>query len=333
MVSMSRLAREAGVSLSTVSHLLNGTRRVSDSARTAVLAAVARTGFEDPRLDRASRRTLLVGVVVPSIASPYFAELLEGMSTEAVRQEIGLMLMTSGEDARLEHRALEVLCTRRVDGLAIIPTPGFDQTSRSLIRRADVPVVLVDRRAVGDLDYVGGENREASESLTHHLLTLGHSRIGFIRGLRGLTTTSERETGYRQAHERLGVAVDDSLVVDGHSTAQGGRAAMERLVHLRDRPSAVFCANNNMTVGALPVLRRLGTAVPRDMALVAFDDTEWSGLVGPGITCMAQPFHAMGVRALTTLLSRIGDPLAAPAHVRLPPSYEHRGSCGCVAAT
>jgi LacI family transcriptional regulator len=332
-MSMTRLAEAAGVSLSTVSHLLNGTRRVSDSARQAVLGAAAELGFEDPRLDRVATPTRLVGVVLPAAASPYFAELLEGMGTEAVRRDIGLLMMTSAEDPEVEQRAVKLLSARRVDGLAVIPTAGFPGLAGRFLRHHEVPAVLVDRIDVEGFDGVGGENANASATLVDHLLSLGHRRIGLIRGLEGLMTTVERERGYRRAHERHGVPVDESLVVDGLSTAPGGRDAMERLVRSGHRPTAVFCSNNNMTVGALTALQRLGVSVPDDMALVAFDDTEWSALVEPGITCMAQPFHAMGVHALDTLLARIDDPGAPHVSTRMPPSYEHRGSCGCSGTT
>jgi LacI family transcriptional regulator len=328
-MSMTRLARAAGVSLSTVSHLLNGTRPVSESATAAVLRAAAEIGYEDPRLAWVSRRARTVGVIVPSAASPYFAELLDGMGTEAIRLDVGLLLMTSGEDAELEQHAVELLMARGVDGLALIPSAGWRDLSRPVLRRKELPVVLVDRIDEERFDRVGGENVAASETLVSHLLALGHRRVGLIRGLAGLPTTHEREIGYRRAHDRHGIAVDDRLVADGFSTAPGGRDAMELLMQMADRPSAVFCANNNMTVGSLAALRRLDLTIPDDVALVAFDDTEWSDLVQPGITCMAQPFHAMGIRALHTLLARIEDPYLPVETVRLLPSYEHRGSCGC----
>ncbi len=328
-MSMTKLAQASGVSLSTVSHLLNGTRPVSDSAKAAVLRAAAEIGYEDPRLARVFRRALTVGVIVPSAASPYFAELLEGMGAEAVRLDVGLLLMTSAENPELEQRAIELLIARGVDGLAIIPTTGWGARSRPVLRRKELPVVLVDRIDEERFDRVGGENVAAADALVSHLLGLGHRRIGMIRGLEGLPTTRERELGYTRALERSGVPVDPRLIVDGASTVRGGRDAMEALLRLDDRPSAVFCSNNNMTVGVLTVVRKRHLAVPDDVALVAFDDTEWSDLVEPGITCMAQPFHAIGIRALHTLLARIDDPLRPFETVRLPPSYEHRGSCGC----
>jgi LacI family transcriptional regulator len=236
--------------------------------------------------------------------------------------------MTSGEDPDLEHRALESLISRRVDGIVLIPSGRWQERSRPALLRNETPFVLVDRLVnSARYDQVGCESENASEMLVSHLIKLGHRRIALIRGLAGLPTTNEREAGYRNAHERSGIQVDERLVADGQSTVRGGRMAMERL--LIGRPTAVFCANNNMTMGALGTLRRLHVRIPDDIALVAFDDLEWSDIIEPGITSLAQPFHAMGNQALQLLLDRIKNPDSPAQTVRLPPSFEHRQSCGC----
>ena len=327
---MTRVAQLAGVSLSTVSHVLNRTRQVSEATRAAVLRAAEDLGYDDTRMASAGARAVTVGVVIPAAASPYFGEFIEGMGAEAVRLDVDLLMMMSGEDSTLERRALASLTSRRVDGVVLIPSGHWQQGSRGVLLRSETPFVLVDR-LVDKARYaqVNCESETASEVLVSHLAKLGHRRIALIRGLRDLSTTHEREAGYRSAHERNGLGVDERLVVDGLSTVRGGRVAMERLLAGRERPTAVFCANNNMTVGALAALRRLHVRIPTDLALVAFDDLEWSDIVQPGITCMAQPFHAMGVQALQLLLERIKSPGSTPRTVTLPPSFEHRQSCGC----
>lgn len=328
MVTMTQIADVAGVSLSTVSHVLNRTRTVSAATRETVLRAAADLGFEDTRVRAPRGRDLTIGAVVPAAASPYFGELIEGMSASAVRLDVDLLLTISGEDPEHERRAVEALVSRRVDGMVIIPSARWHERSRPVLAAHRTPVVLVDRFVDGTrYDQVGCEGENASDLLVSHLLQLGHRRVGLIRGLPELPTTVERESGYRSACARAGVEVDESLIVDGLSTVRGGRTAMERL--LRARPTAVFCANNNMTMGALSALRRLRVGIPDEVALVAFDDLEWSDIVEPGITSMAQPFHAMGDRALHLLLERIEHPDTAPRTVRLPPSFEHRQSCGC----
>jgi LacI family transcriptional regulator len=328
VVTMTRIAEVAQVSLSTVSHVLNRTRPVSDATRAAVLQAADELGYEDPRVALANTRDVTVGAVVPAAASPYFGELIEGMSAEAVRLDVDLLIMTSGEDPDLERRALESLISRRVDGIVLIPSGRWQQRSRPALLRHETPFVLVDRLVdSARYDQVGCENEHASEMIVSHLIKLGHRRIALIRGLAGLPTTNEREAGYRNALDRSGIQVDERLIVDGQSTVRGGRLAMERL--LTAHPTAVFCANNNMTMGALATLRRLHIQIPDDLALVAFDDLEWSDIIEPGITSLAQPFHAMGNQALQLLLDRLESPDSPAQTVRLPPSFEHRQSCGC----
>lgn len=324
---MSDVAQRSGVSLSTVSHVLNRTRKVSESARTAVLQAAQDLGFLDERLRKAIRPASTIGVVVPS--SPYFGEFVEGLSAESFRRDVDLLMMTSGEDIDLEHRAVTALLERNVDGIIMIPTTGWEARTRPLLRHHEVPLVVVDRLVDDHVDQVGVENTSATEALVSHLLSLKHKRIGLVRGLAGLSTTIEREEGYRNAHRRHDIAVDESLIVDGLSSVRGGRSAIEQLMLLPSPPTALFCANNNMTMGALSALRQLDIALPDEVALVAFDDLEWSDILRPGITSMAQPFHAMGSRALQLVLDRLESPASAPQTVRLPPSFEHRESCGC----
>lgn len=329
MITMTDVANLAGVSLSTVSHVINRTRKVSPETLAAVLDAIERTGYIDTRLQAAGTPPKAIGAVVPSVASPHFGELVEGMSAEAFRRGVDLLLMTTGEDSELEYRAVEALVARRVDGIILIPSKGWKTRTRPLLRHRQVPAVLVDRLDDGHFDQVGCENANATEALVSHLLSLGHTRIGFIRGLAGLSTTEEREEGFRGAFRRHRITLDEHYVVDGLSSVSGGRLAAERLLMMETPPTAVFCSNNNMTMGALAAFRQLNVRLRKDLALVAFDDLEWSDIVRPGITSMAQPFHAMGSRSLQMILDRLDQPASPPRTVRLPPSFEHRESCGC----
>lgn len=326
---MTDVARAAGVSLATVSHVVNGTRAVSGSTRDKVLEAAERLGFEDERLVSVRTRAATVGVIVTSVSSPYFGELIEGMSTEARRFDAALMLMTTEEDPALEYQAVQMLLGRRVDGIIMTPTREWADRSKATLLHSGTPCVLVDRLEDRHFDQVGCEGAAAADAMVRHLMGHGHSRIGFIRGLRGLATTGPRENGYRRALASRRLDVDPGYVVDGLSTVKGGQLATEQLMALPRPPSAVFAANNNMTMGMLAALRHLDVRVPQDLAVAAFDDLEWSDIVRPGITSIAQPFHAMGCRAMQLLLDRIADPEVAAQTVLLPPSMEFRESCGC----
>jgi LacI family transcriptional regulator len=326
---MTDVAARAGVSLSTVSHVLNRTRTVSGDARRKVINAAVELGFEDERLATADSREFTVGVIVPSAASPYFGEMVEGLSAESRRFNTALLLMTTAEDPAEEYRAVQTLLARRVDGIILTPSHGWGGRTRAAIHNSGVPCVLVDRLEDPRLDQVGCEGTVASEAIVRHLIRHGHKRIAMIRGLEGLPTTSAREAGYRRAFAKTRVAVDPTYIVDGTSTVKGGQLATEFLMSMLIPPTAIFASNNNMTVGMLAALRRMDIRVPEDVAIVAFDDLEWSDIVRPGITSIAQPFHAMGGRALHLLLDRIENPNLPPQKVWLPASLEYRGSCGC----
>jgi len=326
---MTDVARAAGVSLATVSHVVNRTRSVSRPTLDKVFEAAELLGFDDERLTSARTRGATVGVIVPSAGSPYFGELLEGLSGEARRMDAAIMLMTTEEDPTLERRAVETFLARRVDGIIMTPTREWVDHSRPALLHSGTPCVLVDRLEDRRFDQVGCEGTAAAERIVHHLLRHGHTRIAMIRGLSGVATTRPREDGYRRALSSRRIAVDPGYVVDGLGTVRGGQLATEQLMALPRPPSAVFVANNNMTMGMLAALRRLLIRIPQDLAVAAFDDLEWSDIVRPGITSIAQPFHAMGSQALQILLQRIANPGSPARKVLLPTSLEFRESCGC----
>jgi LacI family transcriptional regulator len=161
-----------------------------------------------------------------------------------------------------------------------------------------------------------------------HLLALGHTRIGYVAGLEGLSTTNERIAGYRQALEQAGVPVDETLIAYGASQHEQAREAAHRLLSLSNPPTALVAANNSMTIGVLHALRELGRQVPDDIALVAFDDFEWSDLFHPRLTVIAQPTAEIGAKAVQLLLARIADPQRPTEEIRLRPSLVVRESCG-----
>lgn len=326
---MTTIAREAGVSLSTVSHVLNRTRKVSEETAERVLRAAERLGYLDQRVTSVRSMQGIIGVIVPSAASPYFGEMLDGIDAEATRTDVTLVLGLSGEDPDKEFRALQVLLEHGVDGLILVPTSGWRERTLPLLRHSGVAVVLADRLDEPRLDQVGAENVLASSTLVSHLLSLGHTRIGMVSGKSGLTTSRERVEGYRVAHSLRGLPVDESLIWEGGSTVKGGYAAYQALLKPHPDVTGVFTGNNNMTAGLLSALRQRGVVIPDDIALVAFDDLEYGELVTPPLSCMAQPFHGMGSQALHLVLQRLQDRNRAPQTIRLQTYFEHRGSCGC----
>ena len=190
--------------------------------------------------------------------------------------------------------------------------------------------MLVDRLSSPDHDQVGVENGVATLALVDHLLGLGHERIAFVSGKRGLTTTNERLDGYSAAMRAAGLRVNEDLFVVGNSASEPARLATHKLLSGSPRPTAVIGGNNLMTLGVMRAVQEAGLRVPDDIALVSFDDFEWADLFSPRLTTMAQPCFEIGRRAIELLIARIADPGRPPETVRLHAELRVRESCGTV---
>ncbi|AHI01995.1 LacI family DNA-binding transcriptional regulator [Kutzneria viridogrisea] len=332
MVTMKDVAQLAGVSITTVSHVVNGTRAVAASTKERVLDAVAKTGYTGDAIARSlvTGGTRSLGVAISLVANPYFAELMQAIESEASAAGYTLLLVDTHDEADTEEYSVRMLRARRVDGLLLTPSPGAAATVLPELRRLNIPTVLVDRLPGNQpIDQVGPENVQATSALVQHLGELGHRRIGLVSGASGLTTSSERALGYRLGLGRAGLPWDAELVASGESTTELGAVALEHLLDLPSPPTAVVAANNNMLVGVLHAARRRGLKIGRDLAVVAYDEVEWADLVDPPLTTMAQPIADIGRTAVRLLLERIKDPDREPQTMRLPAKLMHRQSCGC----
>lgn len=352
MATMADVARSAGVSVATVSHVLNGTRPVLPHTRQAVLDAVDALGYTPNTLARSlvTSRTRSIGLAVSAISNPYFTEILQGVEAAALEAGYSLLIADPHDDPRHERKVVQLLHERRVDGMIVAPSaePG---DLVGYLRRHAVPTVFLDRlvdaratedRAPGDgadgaaaspstpyFDQVCAENAAPTALLVTHLAGLGHRRIALVAGLPGLSTTSERVSGYREGLTAAGLAYDERLLVSGNSESAGAERATADLLALPDPPTALVTANNAMTIGALRALRRHGRSVPDDLALCCFDDFAWADLFSPRLTAIAQPSRELGARAVRVLLDRLAEPDRPPRTVRLPCAFVHRTSCGC----
>ncbi|WP_329010297.1 LacI family DNA-binding transcriptional regulator [Streptomyces sp. NBC_01601] len=341
MPTMADVARSAGVSVATVSHVLNGTRPVLPHTRQAVLDAVDALGYTPNSLARSlvTSRTRSIGLAVSAISNPYFTEILQGVEAAALEAGYSLLIADPHDDPEHELKVVQLLHERRVDGMIVAPSaePG---DLVAYLRRQSVPTVLLDRvlgptgpegdlLGQGPFDQVCAENSGPMAELVTHLAALGHRRIGLVAGLPGLSTTSERIAGYRQGLAAAGLPLDEELVVSGSSESTGAERATAALLSLPGAPTALVTANNAMTIGALRALRGRGLSVPGDIALCCFDDFAWADLFAPRLTAIAQPSREMGARAVRVLLDRLAAPDRAPGTVRLPCAFVHRASCGC----
>ena len=348
MPTMADVARSAGVSVATVSHVLNGTRPVLPHTRQAVLDAVDELGYTPNTLARSlvTSRTRSIGLAVSAISNPYFTEILQGVEAGALEHGYSLLIADPHDDPEHECKVVQLLHERRVDGMIVAPSADPRELV-SYLGRHRVPTVFLDRvidgvieGAVGGavedpadgpqrFDQVCAENTGPMARLVAHRAGLGHRRIGLVAGLPGLSTTAERITGYRQGLTTPRLPYDDDLVVHGDSASAGAEQATATLLSRAAPPTALVTANNAMTIGTLRALRDRGLTVPDDLALCCFDDFAWADLFSPRLTAIAQPSREIGAQAVRVLLERLAAPDRPARTVRLDCTFVHRTSCGC----
>ncbi|MFF3966897.1 LacI family DNA-binding transcriptional regulator [Streptomyces griseorubiginosus] len=355
MPTMADVARTAGVSVATVSHVLNGTRPVLPHTRQAVLDAVDELGYTPNTLARSlvTSRTRSIGLAVSAISNPYFTEILQGVEAGALEHGYSLLIADPHDDPEHERKVVQLLHERRVDGMIVAPSADPRELVAYLTRH-EVPTVFLDRvvegaggvdapRDVGAgtegretpsggprrFDQVCAESTRPTAELVTHLAGLGHRRIGLVAGLPGLSTTAERIAGYRQGLTASGLPYDPHLIVHGDSESAGAEVATAALLALPTPPTALVTANNTMTIGTLRTLRERGLSVPDDLALCCFDDFAWADLFAPRLTAIAQPSREIGTEAVRLLLDRLAAPDRPTRTLRLPCAFVHRTSCGC----
>ncbi|WP_248730320.1 LacI family DNA-binding transcriptional regulator [Pseudomonas sp. MWU13-2517] len=330
MVTMDDVASRAGVSTSTVSHVLNGTRKVSPSTVQAVQRAIQELGYIPNTLARSLARssTSTIGVAISALSNHYFSETVHAIETECAKHGYMMLFVDTHDDPEQELRVVTALHHRRVDGMVLAPSNG--SKALDYLRANQIPTVLVDRMMSTQFDQVGVENAQPTQALIEHLIAHGHRRIGFIAGREGFSTTDERVAGYRAALHAAGLAFDPQLLVNGGSNTEPARRATAQLLGLAAPPTAIMAGNNLMTLGAMQALRDAQIEVPGQMALVGFDDFDWADFFVPRLTLIAQPVQALGARAVDLLLQRMAAPDAPTQSVRMAPTLQLRHSCGCI---
>jgi LacI family transcriptional regulator len=328
---MADVAREAGVSISTVSHVLNETRPVSPDTRQRVLDAMASTRFRRNALATAlvTSRTHAIGLSISALQNPYFANLVHAIEKRASARGYSLVMGDSHDDEEVEGTLLGTLLDRRVEGMIIAPAPHSETANLPRVLNDGTPVVLIDRHADVDCDQVAPDNLEPTQLITSHLIERGHTYIAAVTGLPGIQSTAERIQGFEAAIAAGGPSLKSKMVA-GNSKAKDAYRAVTRLFgNNASRPTALVVLNNAMTIGSMQALKDLGLTVPGDVALACYDDFEWADVFEPQLTAIEQDVKTMGRTAVDLLIDRI-DGKAGPRKVlRTKTIYHHRNSCGC----
>ncbi|TVR25484.1 MAG: LacI family transcriptional regulator [Anaerolineaceae bacterium] len=311
MATIREVAELAGVSISTVSHVINETRYVSPSAKARVMDAIQRLNYHHNRLASSLRnqKTHTIGVLLPNNANPFFAKILTGIETACYTSGYNFIMGNANDDPERELSYLRVLLSKQVDGVLLIST-GADDAALHLMTERKVPLVLVDRAGTEQADIIHTDNRQGGQLATDYLIRLGHRRIACITGPSFLTPSSERIIGYEQTMQEAGLPVRDEWIITGDFHQESGYQAIQQLLKLDELPTAIFACNDLMALGVLCGLHEAGLSVPDDISLIGYDDIQMASYSVPRLTTIRQPSEELGQLAVERLVERLDNPQA-----------------------
>lgn len=324
---MVEVARKAKVSVSTVSHVLNGTRNVEPETRQRVLDAIESTGYRQDALARALRRsqTDSIGLVVSNAGEPAFAEMVHGVEHAAAENGLTLVLASSAEDIDKERKAVQTLLNRRVDGLILARAAESDPGLVDSLEQEKPPTILLDR-IFPDLpfDQVGADNRETMRQLAARMLTSGHKRFAVVAGDVRVPTLRERMDGFIDAIFEARISLDDQVLITG--TDNHAIAAELKKQLGPEGPTAIIACSTPLAALSLEKMSEVGLSTPGDVAFATFDGFDKPELFKPQLTTVRQPAFDMGVAAVKLLVERLRSPEGSPRTVRLRQRIEWRES-------
>ena len=324
------VARESGVSVFTVSAVVNNKSHVGKSLREKVEAAIRKLNYRPNLVARslAKQRTHTIGMIVPDIGNPFFPIVVRGAEDAAQRHGYNLLLCNSDDSLDKEERAVELLLSKRVDGILLTKAAeDFRPWLQQMIKDVNIPFVLVMRTypkltkdAVITDDYHG-----AYEAVSH-LARAGRKRIALVSGPLKVSNAKERWQGFHDALKAEGLPYEEDLVVEGDYRLESGYRAGHSL--FSRRPDGIYVANHLMTVGLLKAAEEMGLRCPEDFGLVSFDDYPWLGIFRPRLTTVELPKHQLGSEAAELLIRRITGDTSKPVLKKLQPELRIRESCG-----
>ncbi len=318
MATIKDVAALAGISYTTVSHVLNKTRPVSEQVRLKVEAAIAELDYVPSAVARSlkARSTATIGLLVPNSVNPYFAELARGIEDGCERKGYCVILCNSDDNPQKQRSYLRVLLEKRIDGL-IVASVGEDSDLLDSLAAVRTPMVIVDRALEGvEADIVRIDHEQGAYLATRHLLDLGHRDIACIGGPDNTSVAQLRLAGFERALAEAGVAVAPERILSSDFTSLGGYAAAARLLE-GERPTAIFAGNDMIGIGVLRAAAERNICVPSELSVIGFDDIQLSRYVFPALTTVGQSIRELGESAAALLLSRIAQPLRGAPEQRI----------------
>jgi DNA-binding LacI/PurR family transcriptional regulator len=312
MASMNDIARKAGVSIATVSRVLNNNGNVNEVTRAKVQKAIKKLKYHPSRVAKRLRSksvsSHMLGVLIPDIQNPFYVDVLRGIEEIAYNRDYAIIMCNFGQDEKKEKLYLEILQSEAIDGLIAAPARENDPLLKKMVKEG-LPVVCVDRGLEDvEVDMVVVDNREGALKAVNFLIESGYKRIAYISGLPSIPTSRQREQGYRDAHLQNRLTLDEALIKHGDSKYDSGLRLCRELLNMPDPPDAIFAGNNLITLGALEIIHKMGWKIPQDIAIIGFDDMVWSNSLNPPLSAVRQPALEIGKRAGELLIQRIEEP-------------------------
>jgi LacI family transcriptional regulator len=323
------VARESGVSYSTVSRALNGYEFVKPSTREKVLEAAQKLGYVPNQQARslAGGRSNLIGILVPTLDNSYIGEVIRGIDEELAKSNYNLILYTTHRHSGKESTYVATIMNGAADGVLLI-APLISTAYLDALHQQHFPYVLIDQSDTSEKSpIINATNWQGAYDATQYLIELGHRRIGFITGLMELAGATARLEAYRAALSDYHLPFRAELVAQGDFREQGGYSAAQKLLNLPEMPTAIFASNDLSAFGAMDAIRERGLRIPEEISVIGFDDIPQASLVYPKLTTVRQPLDQMGRVAVKMLLEHITDPERSPRQVTLATRLIVRDSC------
>ncbi len=329
MATIKDVAKLAGVSTSTVSHVLNQTRFVSEAIHDRVNLAVRELNYRPSSIARSLKvnRTSTIGMLVTTSTNPFYAEVVQGVERRCYERGYTLFLCNTEGDVERMRANLKALEEKRVDGLLLLCSETNKEVFELFESRRNTPVVVTDWGPIsGNMDRIHDNSHYGGYLATKHLIDKGHTRIGCVSGPLDKMLAVERVDGFRQAMDEAGLTVREEWIIEGAFDCESGVQAMQKLLARDNRPDALFVCNDMMAFGVITEAAKKGVRVPDDISVIGYDDISMARYMNPPLTTIHQPTSKLGAMAVDTLLDRLDSGRDKTEIIRIEPSLVERDS-------
>lgn len=332
MANLKDVAKKAGVSIATVSRVINKTGKVDPVTENLINKVIKELNYKPSiaaqRLRNHNNKSRLIGLILPDIQNPFYVDVIHGVEEMVWKDGYAVVIGNFSQDKKKEELYIDIFQSESISGFIVAPVDGKDKKVKKLIKSGS-PVVCVDKGMDNDeTDVVLMDNEKGAFTAVDHLIKCGHKKIALIAGSKEIPTSFQRIQGYKKALEFNGLEINEDYIVSKSSTQKSGVELTEYLLKLPNPPSAIFTGNNLITLGALETIHKIGLKIPEEIALIGFDDMPWSYALNPPLTAVRQSGFEIGQRAAELLLQRMQNPDRAVAKLILKTELIIRKSCG-----